>query len=168
MAEGIEVNDLGLGRIREQLAELSTMRITLGVQGLDAQEQHPNAKVSTGLLAFWLHFGTDKMLPVPYLDRAIVDLRKRIPALLKGTVSDLIDGRTQSALESLVKVGKIGSTAVQNAIDTANQWVGWDLSARTVNRKGHNRHLIETGTVRDAQSYAVRQGDRILNQGKAP
>ena len=168
MALAIQRKDLGLARIKKELAALATMRLTLGVQGAEARERHPNANASVGQVAAWSHYGTPNMRKRPYADVAIANLTRDVPKASKKMVADLIDGRTATALEAMTDLGKMGARYVKDAIETANRWVDWDLSPATISRKGHDRHLVDTGTVRDASSYSVRQGDRVIDHGKAP
>lgn len=167
MAAGVERRDLGIGRLREQLASLRGAKLQLGVMGDAAAETHPVAKVSVGTLAKWLHFGTEKMDPRPFVDHAINEIKDRTPRLMAKAVSDLIDGRARSAEAALRPVAKEGAIAVRDAIDDANSWVEWELSQRTINRKGHDRHLVDTGTVRDAVGYGVVLGGRRVSEGTA-
>lgn len=158
--------DLGIGKLREQIAELQKTKILIGVQGEKAQEIHPQAKVKIGLLAFWLHYGTKRMPARPYVDRAIAMLRKRAYPIMKRAMSDLVDGRAKTVAESLAPLGAAGVEQVEHEIATSRDWAA-PLAQATIDRKGHDQPLVETGVIRGATSYTIRVGETIIGSGGA-
>lgn len=161
----LNIKDLGIGQLKDEIKRLGRLRVTLGVQGERARETHPDADVPTGLLAFWLHFGTpDAKFPIParpYVDRAIAEIRDRAGVIARRGISDLIDRRADNAVEALTPIAVMGRDAVVRAIDESKEWAD-PLAASTVRAKGHDTPLLDTGTIRESVSGAVRDGDQII------
>lgn len=161
----VTINDLGIGKLRKQLEQLSRVRILVGVQGEEAKRTHPGTDLSNGLIAHWLHYGTKRMPARPYVDRAIATMQKRAGDLMKKAIADLIDGRAHTVVDALAPVGAAAVDEVTHEIDTATEWAA-PLAQSTIDRKGHDRPLVDTGTIRKATTYTIRDGESILAQGR--
>ncbi len=158
------IKDLGIGKLREQLAQLARVRVLVGVQGPEAREKHPAANESVGTIAFWLHYGTSKQPARPYIDRAIAALSTEVGSVSKRAVAALIDGRVSTVADAVRPLGSLACKAVQHEFDTSKDWAA-PLAQVTIDRKGHDQPLIDTGTVRDAITYTVRDGETVLAKG---
>lgn len=156
--------DLGIGKLRKDIEQLKRCKILIGIQGPKAAEIHPQAKVSIGTLGYWLHFGTKRMPARPYVDRAIAMMRKRAYPIMKRAMSDLVDGRAKSVAAALAPLGAAAVEQVEYEIATSRDWAA-PLAQSTIDRKGHDQPLVETGVIRGATSYTVRDGETILEDG---
>lgn len=156
--------DLGIGALKANLVQLARTKVLGGVQGPAAAAIHPNGDVAVGLIAFWLHFGTRSMPPRPYVDHAISMISERVPGLVKRAVSSLVDGRASSVAQALAPAGEALVASIKQAIDDSRDWAT-PLSDATIKAKGHDQPLFDTGTVRDATSYTIRDGDTTLSEG---
>lgn len=160
----LQVKDLGIGRLKKQLERLGNLRVYVGVQGKRAEAKHPQAEASVGQVAAWLHFGTAKMVARPWAALAVESIKDRAAVVAKRAASDLIDRRAHDEVEALEPLGRMGLEAVLDSFDQAADWAA-PLAPATVARKGHDQPLLDTGTVREANSYTIREGRQILAEG---
>jgi hypothetical protein len=171
----VSVKDLGIGKLKRELRQLKHTKILLGVQGTKARQKHPDADASVGLIALWNHYGTkwpkghpkagQVRIPArPWVDVAIDKVKDKAGVAVKRAVSDLIDGRASDLVEALTAVGEMGLKATVEAFDKANEWAK-PLAIETVRAKGHAQPLLDTGTVREANSYTIRVGGKIKAEG---
>lgn len=174
----INMKDLGIGKLREQLALLAKTRITVGWQGDTGAAPHPNADASVAQVAMWHEYGTPgsddqqydqprSMIPSrPTLRVAFERNRAEFVDAVKRALSGVIDGR-HDLDDAVAQIGETGVAAVQATIDDSRSWAE-PLAASTIARKGHDQPLIDTGTMRDAVSWAEREGGSIKRLGGAP
>lgn len=176
MAVSVTMKDLGIGQLKADVAKLKTQPITVGYQGASGQATHPGTDgVAVAQVAAWMEFGTPgsddrlydqirRMVPSrPFLRTTFVRYRDEIKTQLKDALRDLITGKaTLVAVQD--RLGKFVVGLVQDTIDDAPSWAT-PLAPSTVERKGHDLPLRDTDTMRDAASYAVREGDAIVRQG---
>ena len=157
----VEIKDLGIGRLKAEIARMSELRVHAGVQGPAGEAIHPDADVSVAQVAAWLEFGTEDT-PAPYPQPARPWLRgaldgnaKQIHERLRSSVSDLIDGRVQTAEEAMRQVADETKARVLKHFDNAREWAE-PLAERTIAAKGHDQPLIgATVTVREAIDATV-------------
>lgn len=162
MASRIIEKDLGMARIRRELAKVKGAKIQLGVHGRIGNQEHPEAGVPVATLATWLHLGVEdpdepgmfRIPPRPWVDEAISALQLQVNAGARKAMSDLIDGRADDAAEALTDVAKAGHAAIVQSIDDADQWAT-PLAESTIQRKGHSQPLLDTGFLRDSQAWGV-------------
>ncbi len=161
----VTVKDLGIGKLRENLAELGRLRVLVGVQGTEATATHPNSDESVGQVAYWLHFGTKRMAARPFIDRAVAELQNGATVAVKRAAADLVDGRSSDPVATLKPLGSQAVQAVAHEIATSREWAA-PLAAVTVTRKGHDQPLVDTGTVSRAVTYTIRDGGSIRDRGR--
>lgn len=162
---GLESKDLGIGRLRGELARLATLQVTIGVQGAKAREIHGEAGVPIGVLAAWNHYGTEHAPARPWIDEAISRLAPEAAGLTARAVSDLIDERVGTAEEAAASIGPRAAQAAVQAIEDSPTWAV-PLAERTIRNKGHAHPLIDSGQLQRSQSYAVRdQSGAVLAEG---
>lgn len=160
----LEVKDLGIGKLRAQLARLSKLDVFVGIQGEEARQPHPNADATIGQVAVWNHAGTEDIPARPFIDHGISLVKDKTREVAKKAIRALIDRRAATAEEALVPMGEMGAAAVREAIDTSREWAE-PLAESTARRKGHDQPLLDTGTVRDSVTYEVRDGNEVLKRG---
>lgn len=162
MGSKVIEKDLGMGRIRKELAKIKKAKIQFGVHGEIGEQEHPVAGVPVATLAAWLHMGVEdpddpdgfRIPPRPWVDQAISRLQVQVNAGSRKAISDLIDGRADTAAEALTSVGKSGLATVIESIDDAKQWAT-PLAESTIQRKGHDQPLVDDGFLRNSQAYGV-------------
>jgi hypothetical protein len=165
-----ETRDLGIDKLREDMAALKRQRVTFGWQGPSAQAPHPNADgASIGLVAFWQEYGTknadqtERMPARPAVHHTTATKQAAIAALSRRGAQDIIDGRhTLDEVEA--RIGRELVTMLRESIIEASSWAK-PLAASTVKAKGHDDPLIESGAMYDAASWAVREGETTVRQG---
>ena len=176
MPPAVTMHDLGIGQLKADVAALKTQPITIGYQGASGEATHPNTDgVKVAQVAAWMEFGTPgsddraydvvrSMVPSrPFLRTTFLRHREAIKAKLKDAIRDLITGKATLA-SAQDEIGKYVVGLVQDTIDDSRSWAE-PLAPETIERKGHDQPLVESGTMRDAASYAVREGNRIVRQG---
>ncbi len=171
------MKDLGIGQLKADVAALQTQNVTVGYQGPSGQATHPDTDgVKVAQVAAWMEFGTPgsddrlydmirRLVPSrPFIRTMFIRYRSELQAMLKDGIRDLITGK--ATLESVQdRIGKFLVDKTRDTIDDAKSWAE-PLADSTVEKKGHDQPLHDTGTMRDAASYAVREGDRIVRQGE--
>lgn len=173
----VEVRDLGIGKLREDVATMQRQRVTVGYQGPSGAAQHPNADASIAQVAAWQEFGTpgsdDRTydqarghIPSrPFVRTGLAKYQAEIAEAIKAAFRRVLDGDA-TVEEAQAGVGERMVEAVQQTILDARAWAK-PLAQSTIDRKGHDDPLIESGAVYDATSYAVRDGDKIVRTGGA-
>ena len=95
--------------------------------------------------------------PRPIVEPAIENDRENISELMKIAAEATMDGDKEKAIEYLNKAGLEGQTAAQDWFtNPKNGWV--PNSQYTVDKKGGDRPNIDTGELRKAITYVVKEG----------
>lgn len=96
--------------------------------------------------------------PRPVLEPAIENDKEEIASYLKKAAQYTLDGDTENAKKELEAAGLEGQNAARDWF--ANPKNGWDPnSPSTIKRKGSDKPLIDTGEMRKAITYVVKEGD---------
>jgi hypothetical protein len=172
----VVMRDLGIGKLKDDVADLARQRVTVGYQGPSGQSVHPNAGGDTvAQVAAWMEFGTpgsdDRQYDAtraevpsrPFVRTMFHRYRSEIAEMIKSGLRDLLAGKSSLA-DIQARIGEFLVAKTRETIDDAQSWAR-PLAESTVEKKGHAKPLFETGTMRDAASYAVRDGDKIVRQG---
>lgn len=162
MAEPI-AKDFGIDKLKKDLEQLRSEPITIGLQGSTGAAKHPEADVPVAQVAAWMEYGTEHIPARPFLRQAFDRNEGRFRDAIKRAVSNMIDQRGTLDAEQ-ERLGQLAAQAVKEMIDRAREWAK-PLAAATVKAKGHARPLVDTGTMRESVSWAVRDGDTIKRQG---
>lgn len=170
------IRDLGLAALRETLSRFRDEQITIGHQGLSGASPHPNADASVGQVAAWMEFGTPgsddrtygvprKHIPSrPFVRVTLHRNRAEFDELVRRGMSDII-GRRRTVEQVQDEIGERMLERLRETILDAKAWAE-PLAQSTIDRKGHDDPLIETGTLYDRASWAVRDaGGNIRRQG---
>lgn len=173
----VEVKDLGIGKLREAVATLQRQRVTVGYQGPSGAAKHPHADASVAQVAAWQEFGTPgsddrqydkartRMPSRPFVRTGLAKYQQEIAAAIARAFRRVLDdGVSVEAAQS--GVGEEMVAAIQRTILDARAWAK-PLAQTTIEAKGHDDPLIESGALYDATSYAVRDGSTILRTGGA-
>lgn len=159
----VNFKDFGLGAIRLRLEELARTQITIGWQGASGAATHPKAGIPVAQLAAFHELGTDTMSARPALELAMRGAAPELRQAIATALSDLVDGRLDPR-EVAKRLGDLGVAKVRQQIDDSPAWAD-ALADSTVERKGHDHPLVETGTLYDAVSWAERRDGQIQEQG---
>jgi hypothetical protein len=175
MAKPVALKDLGIGKLKADLAALRAAKITIGYQGSSGAATHPDADASVATVAQWMEFGTPgsddrnydsprSMIPSrPFLRVTFERAGGDFVEAARKALSDLVDGRA-TVEEVEARLGELGVSEVRKTIDDSRSWAE-PLADSTVQAKGHDQPLLDSGTLRDSASWAVREGDTIRRQG---
>lgn len=128
-------------------AQLKGERPTLKV-GFLSNATYPDG-TPVALVAAIHEFGSKKqnIPPRPFFRHAIAKNKSGWPKLIKAALQARKDARS-----ALLLVGQVVKEQIQESIREANFT---PLSERTVQRKGHDRQLIDTGHMLNSVDYEV-------------
>jgi len=94
--------------------------------------------------------------PRPIIEPAIEDDKEVISELMGEASTAALDGNIQKANQKLQQAGLEGQAASQDWFDNPkNKWA--PNSPRTVEEKGSDKPLIDTGELRKAITYVIRE-----------
>ncbi len=151
----VEIRDLGITKLGEQLDALGKLRIEAGVLEPEASQEHSGTDASVGLIAHWLEFGTEKTdggsSPArPFMRTGLEQNKSAFKKLLKRAVSDLIDGREESARAALQSTTPEIKRGILKTFDRSREWAEANAPS-TILAKGHDQPLLgEHVQVREA------------------
>lgn len=162
----LEIKDLGIEKLREQLAKLGRTRVTYGYQGPSGQAKHPakGATVSVAQVAAFNEFGTASAPARPLLRHTAEENRETLKDAAKRAISDVVDGRAEpeAATEA---VGELAVAALRRTISRSREWAEPNATS-TVRAKGHDQPLVgEEQSLTLSASWAVRVDGEIVKQG---
>jgi hypothetical protein len=171
----VQIRDLGIGKLRAELAKFRDHAITIGHQGDSGAATHPNADASVGQVAAWMEFGTpgsdDRQYDVarkhipsrPFVRMTFARHQVEFAKIVRDELSNIVDGRA-TAEEAQERIGERMLERLRETILEARGWAV-PLAQATIDAKGHDDPLIDSGTLYDKASYAVRDGETIVRQG---
>lgn len=166
MAEaGVKVTykDEGLKELFKTLADLKGKNVVVGIRGKDATKKYDNG-ATVGLVAKAMEFGTRTIPKRPFLQQTVIRYADDIGEEAASEFSQK-NFLTQPE-QALEEVGRTAASFIVAAINGANSWARPNLLA-TVQSKGSQHPLVDTGKLRDSISWAVRDGRTVLKEGKA-
>ncbi len=160
----VEIKDLGIGKLKRELAKLRGQKITIGHQGRSGSATHPNAKgASVAEVAAFHEFGTPAITARPMIRTTFDRSKTEIDREVRRGISDLIDGRRK--LETIQdELGSKMHARLRETIAASREWAE-PLAQSTKDRKGHDQPLVDSKTLERKASWAVRDGDDIIRQG---
>jgi hypothetical protein len=162
----VDETDLGIKALKRTITKLTNTRFTTGWQGPSGDERHAIDEPQTNAqIATWHEFGTRRMPARPVVRITYERHRREFRDEFKRLLGGLIDKRVDED-GLIVGVGSMMVTALRAEIDRSREWAR-PLSPSTVEAKGHNQPLVDTGVLRDRASWATRdkKGDTITRQG---
>lgn len=167
----IEIKDLGIGKLKAALALLRKTTITIGYQGASGAAAHPNAPEgqSVALIALWQEYGTEnpdgtpRNPARPFLETTFKRHQPEFQKAVAKGIADLIDGRAERE-DVEHKLAVLGLDKMRATLDDSRSWAE-PLAQSTIDRKGHDQPLLDSGTLRDESSWAIRRDGEIVKQG---
>ncbi len=157
MTRGIRDRDRGWKRLLKQ--SLANARVTVGVQGVDAEASHPGSDITNARLAGVHEFGAQIAI-----GKATVVVPER--SFMRSTFDDNRD-RYERAVIKLGRSVLAGAITIEGALRILGERAASDIkrtiekgidppnAESTIARKGSSKPLIDTGVMRNAISYVV-------------
>lgn len=164
MAEPVDFKDLGIGKLKTDLASLQSTSVTIGWQGESGAKKHPDADATIATVAAWQEYGTDTAPARPSLVQTFERHRADFIVAAKAALASVID-QGVSAEDAETRLGEFAVEKLRQTIDDSRSWAEPNAKS-TIRSKGHDQPLFgETGAMRANSSYAIRRGGQILRQG---
>ncbi len=144
--------DRGYKRVAEAMGEMG--HVTLGVQGEEAEAQHPNSNLTVGELAAAHELGLVPGAPQRSWLRKWMDAnQKRMANEARAALQAVIRGE-KSRNQALIALGFKWTTELREQF--WNGTIKPALKASTIARKGgETRPLLDSATVANAITYKV-------------
>lgn len=141
--------DLGFKRLAAELGELGS--VTLGVQGKEAKERHPNAEMSVGELAALHELG----LGVPRRSWLIDWLAANEGRMRKQAAEAFqhVMARRTTRNKALIALGYEWTAQIRQRIVSGQ--VPPPNAPATIERKGHGIPLLDTNVLHNSITYRV-------------
>lgn len=140
--------------IQRSLQELAKKDVLVGVPEASSNRKDSNEVTNAELVYMHTHGSPLWNLPPrPIIEPAIEANKEEIGGLLREALTNALDGRPFEV--ALKKAGMKGQNVVRAwFVDPRNGWA--PNSPVTIARKGSERPLIDTGEMRKAITYIVR------------
>lgn len=161
----LSIKDLGLGKIKADLEALSKSKVTIGWQGLSGSVKHPEARMSVASVGRIMEHGTrDGHVPArPSLRTTFHFHQREIDQVTQRALAGVADGRMNlEQAESML--GQSALDFFRQTMSDARSWAE-PLADSTKRAKGHDQPLVDSFTLYDKASWAVRRNDSIVRQG---
>ncbi len=137
-------------RFMKELQELAELEVRIGYQRGEATADDDNPRADLVDIAMWNEFGTVNIPSRPFM-RDSVD--KHIPAInhmLMAQKDALLKGA--SAREVLETAGLFQKDLIQTEIEQGDFVAN---AGSTIRKKGSDKPLIDTGTMKDSVHYQI-------------
>ncbi len=143
----------------EALAVLKRHEVFIGIpENTTRRKDKKETSVNNAELLFIHTNGSpaNHIPPRPVLDPAIKHNKDRVAANIKNAIDTALDGNAAGVLPALEAAGLDGQNIARDWFtDSANKWP--DNADATKKRKGSVNPLIDTGEMRKAITYVVRE-----------
>ena len=124
-------------------------------------EKYPDKDVTVGQVAIWNEYGTETIPPRPAfrigLERSVTKNKKLIDASLKNITNHLLTGRKDSIqrqlTQALTQIGRGAKKITKEIIKNGSQPP--PNAKTTIQKKGFDHPLWETGLLHDSVDYLV-------------
>ncbi len=149
-------NDNLIDKIQAAFKAVNQYEVLVGIPD-GAGSRKDGSPVSNADLLFIHTNGSpvNRIPPRPVLQPAMNKNSDRIAASMKAVTNAALRGDTAGALTALKKAGLEGQNIAKKYFTDSNGWP--PNSPVTVARKGSDRPLVDTGQMRDAITYVVRE-----------
>ena len=144
----VKEKDMGWRKIKRALRHVDGKSVTVGLHEEDAGEGDP----SNAEKGYYNEFGTEHIPARPFL-RSTHDSKKLEWVRRMQRDFGLVLGNRMTGQRMLESVGKLAASDVHQAV------IDWDTppnAPRTVQKKGFDDPLVETGEMAEAIDYKVR------------
>jgi hypothetical protein len=143
-------------KIMKALDELRNHEVMIGIPDSDGGRKAGDP-VSNAELLFIHTNGSpvNNIPPRPVLEPAMKKKQDQISTLLRKATEEALDGDKAGVMNALEIAGIEGQNIARKYFTDSN---GWEANTpATVARKGSSRPLIDTGQMRKAITYVVRE-----------
>lgn len=149
MGVKVEIKNTADGdRLLKELQELKNLQVKIGYQ---SGKNKDDKGVDYADIAAWNELGTSNGIPSrPFMRNAIDNHKGELEECMKAQTQALINGAT--ARQVLEQTGLFVKDLVQNEITTGSFEPNKE---RTKKRKGSDKPLIDTGTLRRSAGYFI-------------
>lgn len=140
-------------RFFRELQNLSTKQVRVGLKRGKKGKKHNGTSSKSDLvdIALYNELGTSTIPSRPFLAQTVQMHEEEIKEMAAAEASQVLLGEKDSQMVFEV-IGENVRQKVQNRINEG-QFV--PNAPSTIKRKGHDRPLIDTGTMRDSISYTI-------------
>lgn len=159
MAQNVDARSLKAFEVIKRLERLGKMEARIAVKA----GPYPRGQSVTEV-AQWLEYGTERMPPRPFMQQARYRFNE-VKSVLRDEQHAIVFGN-RTAETAIRRVAQKMGEIVVNSIDDARSWAA-PLAQSTVEKKGHDRPLIETEHLRDAIHWQVVEGGAVRQEGQA-
>lgn len=160
MSSKFTVDDRVWRKITSAVAKAGAAEVRVGVIGSDAEQQHPDSGLTVAEIALIHEYGSDAAgVPARSFIGRTFDKRSRlITSMIAQAASNVIHHQS-SMVPELEKMGRRLAAEIRQTILSG---VSPELAQATIDKKGHDHPLIDSGVLVDAISYKV-----VLGHDKA-
>ena len=140
-------------RFFRELQNLSTKQVRVGLKRGKKGKRHNGMSSQTDLvdIALYNELGTSTIPSRPFLAQTVQMHEEEIREMVATEISQTLIGEKDSQ-QAFNAIGEDVRQKVQNRINEG-QFV--PNAPSTIKHKGHDRPLIDTGTMRDSISYTI-------------
>lgn len=160
----VKWTDKGLQRLSETLEELKKLKVTVGVQGSDTLERYPDG-TTVAAVAQYNEFGTKDIPARGFMRRAVKGGGRQMATAAAEGLGGVVS-RGEDPVDGLSPVAATLKNEVDSSLDTSSSWAAPNKPS-TIRKKGPGKPpLYDTGRLRKALSWAVREGRQIKKEGR--
>lgn len=135
-------------RFYRQINELKSKKVFVGFQSGGAEEDNGTDVVD---VAAYNELGTSRIPSRPFIRDSVDKHRDKISYVCKSQVRRLVTGATTE--DCLKKIGVFGVSLIQEEITKGSFAPN---AESTIRKKGSNKPLIDTGTMRQSVIYVIK------------
>lgn len=146
-------NTKGIDKLEKKLKNMQTNSIFVGYLSSDHDKYESGETVVK--VAQEMHFGVSskKIPPRPFLDRGIIKGEKDLSMFMKKNLKQVTD-KDQKLDRALNRIGLFAVDLIQSYIENGKFK---ELSRRTVEAKGSDKPLIDTGLLKNSVNFIIKK-----------
>lgn len=165
LGKNVTFTDKGIGDIFKASEQIAVMDVIVGYVGSAGSEAHPEAGISVATLAAMQEFGTDNNPARSFMRSTMMDQQQRIAEIWAEQMVEIYIS-DKDPISAYADIGKQVSRLILNKFDRAKGWAT-ALDSKTVDEKGSNTPLVDSGKLRKNLGWAVTKSGVIVKEGKA-
>lgn len=145
-----------MSALTARLQDLAKRDVLIGIP--QEKSSRPGEEPTNAELAYIHEHGSPmkNIPPRPFLGVAVWENRDKVATVQRKIIRDVLNGQGQATALSMHKLGLLGQNLAKGwFVDTRNNWA--PNAPLTIALKGSDKPLIDTGALRQAITYAVRE-----------
>ncbi len=152
----VRETDVGLQEIKNIIKKLNKQEILVGIPQEKSGRKGQGAS-NAELLYIHTNGSPINNIPArPVIEPSIEDSKEEIALLFKGAAEQALNRNLQGSLAQLDKAGLQGENAAKGWF--TNPKNNWAVNSQTtIDRKGSDRPLIDTGEMRKSITHVMRE-----------